>query len=1189
MTTEVLRLGMDTKGFVTGGKAAQTQLGTLTASLSVAQKAMLGVGVALTALSFAYVSAVKSFIEFDAAMTQSLAIMGEVTVAMEQDMVDAARAVAVELNFTSAQVAESFFFLASAGLDAQQSIAALPAVARFARAGMFDLATATDLATDAQSALGLSSKDALVNLRNMTRVTDVLAAANKSANATIEQFALALTSEAGAALKTFNIDVEEGVAVLAAFADQGVKGQVAGTGLSRILRLMTSAAINNVDAYKDLNIAVFDSHDNIRDLADIIGDLERELLPMSDAARVAALETLGFQARVQGVILPLLGASEKIRELTAVYREAGGTVKEISDNQMQSLQNRIGQIRIRFANWRDEIVEKTVPALELLIESADVLGDALKALLIVAGTTGLVAAFIAIGPPLIAAVGAFLAMVPAVNSVAAAFALLNIAIGPVGWFVAGMTAATALVFAFIRAKKKEKEAIEETNAAAKKDLDERISALSQLTKAELIYQQALLEASIFLTTQALLKENHIRNDDIRIQQLQEMETRLAEVTRLLGEFNEEVVLGGGGGGGGGAAVLTPWQEFLDILKEIREEAEALRRADFKDLIKFGIEIIPPTGGPEAPRMSTEEVVAQLEILNRTLEDTRSVTEKVNDVLLENVEGMVATFRGLLSLGGSLGFLDNDARDAVQGLLELSEGIRLIGQEGRAAQIGGATSIISGLTATIASFLRADEESRQRREQMERDRLDQERENTERFRESVADFAAAVGGTPTSLTAVFDTLNEQLQATIRRAVPREVDPLDVEAERLDLEVILAEKIAEVTARYQEELEVRALLAEGMDDEAARRRLEIEQRQEMFDALEAGWDDVTITLLENVQATEMAAFATREATRATEEAAAAQEKLAAASRTALSFIEDLRVRNLDLDNVREAIAARAVIRARKEIDAAQELLDAGTITQQMFDDLVDILGREMVDALQKFDDAADEAAQREADRIAEVESRKEDAHQREMQRLEDELAAFQRLLLAATDDLEIRQLLIDGMLDEAKLRALEIKQRDELNEFIEKGFSQALIDTLIGVQAAEMAALVESIRQANETAMENERIRTGEAGGADPSTVRGFSAATQGQMSLLIGLEREEVSILRAIEQNTRPFGVTSPDFSGGGGGGGAQVEVNFLGTVNVGDVGALGGQIADSTVEGIDEALGVRQDVAQSHTGVGLTE
>ena len=95
------------------------------------------------------VAAVRQFANFDAAMQKSVAIMGDVSETMRKDMSDAAREVAKTTTFSAEQAAESYFFLASAGLNAEQSIAALPQVAAFAQAGMFDMALATDLLTDA--------------------------------------------------------------------------------------------------------------------------------------------------------------------------------------------------------------------------------------------------------------------------------------------------------------------------------------------------------------------------------------------------------------------------------------------------------------------------------------------------------------------------------------------------------------------------------------------------------------------------------------------------------------------------------------------------------------------------------------------------------------------------------------------------------------------------------------------------------------------------------------------------------------------------------------------------------------------------------------------------------------------------------------------------------------------------------
>ena len=280
----------------------------------------------------------KSFAGFDDALTQSLAIMEDVSDAIRKDMAKAAKDVALTTRFSAKDAAASYFFLASAGLDAKQSIEALPQVAQFAQAGMFDMARATDLLTDAQSALGLTVKDDVAaNMRNMVRVSDTLVAANQKANATVQQFSEALTNRAGAALRALGKDVEEGVAVLAAYADQGEKGQRAGEQLNIVLRDLQKSALDNRSAFDQAGVTVFDASGEMANLGEIIGDLEDHLAGLSDEQKRVALTTLGFQERSLSSLVTLMGTSDAIRDYEAALRDATGTTQSVAEKQLQSL------------------------------------------------------------------------------------------------------------------------------------------------------------------------------------------------------------------------------------------------------------------------------------------------------------------------------------------------------------------------------------------------------------------------------------------------------------------------------------------------------------------------------------------------------------------------------------------------------------------------------------------------------------------------------------------------------------------------------------------------------------------------------------------------------------------------------------------------------------------------------------
>lgn len=312
---------------------------------------------------------IREFGNFDSALQQSVSIMGDVSDALRNDMAEAAREVAKTTTFSAEQAAESFYFLASAGLDATASITAMPEVAKFAQAGMFDMARATDLLTDAQSALGLTIRDdAIANMEEMVRVSDVLVRANTLANASVEQFSVALTTKSGAALRALNKDMEEGVAVLAAFADQGIKGEIAGTQLSIVLRDLTTKAIKNKAEFEAMGLQVFDTEGNMRNLGDIIANLEDVLVGMSDETQKATLLQAGFSDKSLASIQALLGTSDAIKRYETELRAASGTTEEIADKQLESFNAQMDLLKSRLLDVAIEIGGQLAPRLLDLLD-----------------------------------------------------------------------------------------------------------------------------------------------------------------------------------------------------------------------------------------------------------------------------------------------------------------------------------------------------------------------------------------------------------------------------------------------------------------------------------------------------------------------------------------------------------------------------------------------------------------------------------------------------------------------------------------------------------------------------------------------------------------------------------------------------------------------------------------------------
>jgi TP901 family phage tail tape measure protein len=293
--------------------------------------------------------------------------MGDVSDKMRGDMRAAAIEVSKTTMFSASQAADAFFYLSSAGYSAEQALKSMPVVANFAQAGYFDLAQATNMLADSQSALGMRTGDAQKDMVNMTRISDVLSKANIIANAEVQDFAAALQNNAAGALRLVNKEVEEGVAVLAADADQGIKGEEAGTALGIVMRDLQTKSLKHAAAFKTAGVEVFNAGGKMNNMADIIEYLEQRLEGLSDAQKKQQLLTMGFADRSVAFLQTLIGTSDRIREYEGELRNASGTTSEIADKIQTPLDKALNQFKGRV----QELAEAMAPAIKIMAEYID--------------------------------------------------------------------------------------------------------------------------------------------------------------------------------------------------------------------------------------------------------------------------------------------------------------------------------------------------------------------------------------------------------------------------------------------------------------------------------------------------------------------------------------------------------------------------------------------------------------------------------------------------------------------------------------------------------------------------------------------------------------------------------------------------------------------------------------------------
>ena len=443
----LVRIMGDSASFTGAAQKAKSELDAFSAKTAQIGKAMsslgtkMAIGVTLPLAAMGK-KAVGSFASFDQAMTESTSIM-QVNNKQIKEMRDLALSLSTVSKQGPTELAEAYYFLASAGLDAERSMAALPVVTKFATAGAFDMALATDLLTDAQTAMGMAGNNAAESLANLARIGDVFVAANQSANTSVQQVSEAMTTDAGTAAQQMGQSLESVVAVLEAYASAGKKGSEAGNLYGRATRLLTASARENAKAFEEMNIQVVGKDGQYRNFIDIIADMEKAFEGLSKPQIAARLDLLGFKALAQKSITPLIGLSSEMKNYQQKLMVKNAT-ESVANKQMTSFSNQMRVLRnqaevasiavgdrlaphiLKLANYVQSLKErfqKLSPQVQDWISIALVAAAATGPLLFVAGQ--LVTSFAAVSSLVVKIAGGFAALATPIGAVIAIIAIAS--------------------------------------------------------------------------------------------------------------------------------------------------------------------------------------------------------------------------------------------------------------------------------------------------------------------------------------------------------------------------------------------------------------------------------------------------------------------------------------------------------------------------------------------------------------------------------------------------------------------------------------------------------------------------------------------------------------------------------------------------------------------------------------------
>jgi TP901 family phage tail tape measure protein len=286
------------------------------------------VGAATTAVVAFGTSSVETGMQFDTSMSQVAATMGTTTDQI-QDLRDFALEMGSTTAFSATEAAEALNYMALAGYDADESMEALPNVLNLAAAGSMDLATASDMVTDAQSALGLSMEES-------AELVDKMAMASSKSNTSVEQLGDAILTVGGTAKNLAGGTTELSTA-LGILADNGIKGSEGGTALRNVILSLSAPTDTAAAAMESLGLEVFDAEGNMRPMNDVLNDLNSSMENMTAEEKQNIISTIFNKTDIAAVNALLSNSGERWDELSGYIDEAQGSAEAMANTQLDNL------------------------------------------------------------------------------------------------------------------------------------------------------------------------------------------------------------------------------------------------------------------------------------------------------------------------------------------------------------------------------------------------------------------------------------------------------------------------------------------------------------------------------------------------------------------------------------------------------------------------------------------------------------------------------------------------------------------------------------------------------------------------------------------------------------------------------------------------------------------------------------
>lgn len=322
----VIETGLDTKGIETGLKKVSSIAKT---GIATAVTAISGMS---TALAGAAGYSIKVGSSFEAGMSKVQAVSGASNEQLQR-LSDKAKEMGATTKFSATEAADAMNYMAMAGWKTEDMLNGIDGIMNLAAASGEDLATTSDIVTDALTAFGLSAQDS-------THFADVLAAASSNANTNVSMMGETFKYVAPVA-GSLGYSAEDCAVAIGLMANSGIKASQSGTALRSMFSRLAKPSKEVKEAMEKLNISLTDSHGNMKSLDTLMGDLRNSFSGLSESEKAEMASSLAGQEAMSGLLAIVNASDADFNKLKDAIYGADGASAKMAETMQDNLKGKI--------------------------------------------------------------------------------------------------------------------------------------------------------------------------------------------------------------------------------------------------------------------------------------------------------------------------------------------------------------------------------------------------------------------------------------------------------------------------------------------------------------------------------------------------------------------------------------------------------------------------------------------------------------------------------------------------------------------------------------------------------------------------------------------------------------------------------------------------------------------------------